>query len=238
MVIRVESECTRKEGHVWSDLEWSFQLVIGKWKKNKLVSSRRFAESIAHVADEVESAAKRLMPQRDIAVRQHLPADAAQSWWGVMLRRNGGFHKYDGKRDFHPYGYFVLKRICFEKLDRSSQWRKTDARAADNDARRNPFRKSSPRLAASLPIDYDPGDDRFNPLRNSIRSEVAQHVRQKVDGLSPALKRAIIGFFFDGHCYEQLAAKEDVSIDAIYLRICRGLERLRSELDAYRSLHW
>ena len=89
--------------------------------------------------------------------------------------------------------------------------------------------RSRPR-ARSGTVEVDPADDAPSAVDRLVQSEDAGAVREAIDTLPEAQRRAVVLAYFDGMTYAEVAEREGIPVGTVKSRMRLAMERLRDQL--------
>jgi RNA polymerase sigma-70 factor (ECF subfamily) len=138
-------------------------------------------------------------------------ADVAQETWLLVWRK---LHQLQERAHVRTWlGRIALNRAYYRR--RETQF----ARAA--------LTASVDELRA---LGWDPRDERPGPLEQAILAERDTRVRERVLGLTPCRREAIVGYYWEELSYPELAARHALTPMALKSRAFQGKRALRQFL--------
>lgn len=85
----------------------------------------------------------------------------------------------------------------------------------------------------SVPLDdVELTDDGSDPAADAVRSELRDHLRSALSGLSAELRDAFLMKHLEGFSYAEISEVAGASVSAVKMRVHRAREALRNELEA------
>ncbi len=91
-------------------------------------------------------------------------------------------------------------------------------------------RARSRQRARSGTLEVDPADDAPSAVDRLVQSEDAGAVREAIDTLPEAQRRAVVLAYFDGMTYAEVAEREGIPVGTVKSRMRLAMERLRDQL--------
>ncbi len=143
------------------ELEAEFQTILA-WYRGESHSPQAFERATFAVNAAVFAAAMTILcPTAAKLIAEAVAENATSQWWDFMMKDQGGFDRFDGKRPFGSYAFVTLARICRGRENmRHVTDRRITVRDPDDD-RRNPDKEAErkPRIERrQVPLAFDPID--------------------------------------------------------------------------------
>jgi RNA polymerase sigma factor (sigma-70 family) len=205
----------RSEGNgrkCWMEFEHSIQPLLKAMKTGNPLSTTYFDRLFGSTHRILHSNALSMLRRLGVQNPVGDADDAVQTWDYKMISKGfAQYIKHNAGRPFFPYGTRALWRIC---IDIRKQQR------------------------ATLSLNPDIIDARLNPIKSVIAAEASAILSEALNRLSMDERETIRRRFWDQLRVSEYAADLSVNPATLAVRLHRGIQRLRSDLEDRKGELW